>query len=72
MRKKDDAQESTKSFFRMPGYHDIRCRDSGHGVKEEKKMQKRMAAVDSLPQDSHLKTSVVQRYSGSLSASGCS
>lgn len=60
MRKKDDAQESTKSFFRMPGYHDIRCRYSGHGVKNEKKMQKCMAAVDSLPQDSPLKTSVVQ------------
>lgn len=59
MRKKDDAQESTKSFLRMPGYHDIRCRDSGHGVKDEKKMQKHMA-VDSLPQDAPLKTSVVQ------------
>lgn len=60
MRKKDDAQELTKSFFRMPGYHDIRSRDSEHGVKDEKKMQKHMAAVDSLPQDAPLKTSVVQ------------
>lgn len=34
-----------------------------HGVKDEKKMQKHMAAVDSLPQDAPLKTSVVQWYS---------